>query len=445
MRAPVCEFARRYAESDPLRLHMPGHKGMGPMGVERLDLTEIEGADVLYAPQGILRESQENASRLFGSAKTLYSTEGSSLSIRAMLYLALLWGKERGRSPRILAARNVHRSFVSAAALLDVEVEWLFSECGTLLSCPLRAETVERTLSGMEELPVALYLTSPDYLGNIADLRALSEVCHRHGVLLLVDNAHGAYLHFLPEPSHPLDLGADLCCDSAHKTLSALTGTGYLHISKGAPALLSELAERAMALFASTSPSYLLLQSLDGLNSSLEGDYPRLLAAFAERTEALKRRLTAMGYTPVGQEPLKLTLDTKAYGYRGTDLARILSLSGIVCEFSDRDFLTAMLSPQIGEEGLRRLETALLEIPRRAPLWEPMPPMPHRPERALSIRDAMLCGGTVCAVEDSVGKILADAALSCPPAVPILVCGERITEEAARCFAYFGITHLRTV
>ena len=102
-----------------------------------------------------------------------------------------------------------------------------------------------------------MYVTSPDYLGGMQDVAALAEVCHRYGTLLAVDNAHGAYLRFLRPSRHPLDLGADLCCDSAHKTLSVLTGGAYLHIARTAPTSLAENAKEALALFGSTSPSYL--------------------------------------------------------------------------------------------------------------------------------------------------------------------------------------------
>jgi arginine/lysine/ornithine decarboxylase len=125
----------------------------------------------------------------------------------------------------------------------------------------------------MGRKPCAVYVTSPDYLGNQQDLAGLSAVCAARGIPLLVDNAHGAYLHFLPQPAHPLDLGATACCDSAHKTLPVLTGGAYLHIAKNAPERYARDAKRAMALFGSTSPSYLILQSLDRANAYLAGGY----------------------------------------------------------------------------------------------------------------------------------------------------------------------------
>ena len=228
MNTPICDFVRRYAESKTLRLHMPGHKGKGPLGIEQLDITEISGADSLYEASGIIAESEANASALFG-CPTFYSTEGSSQCIRAMLHLATC-----GRNRRIAAARNVHKTFLSAAALLDLQVDWLYPDSeGSYLACPITAETLENYFATCEEIPAAVYVTSPDYLGNLLYIDALAAVCHRYGSLLLVDNAHGAYLKFLPDSRHPMDLGADLCCDSAHKTLPVLTGGAYLHIRDG--------------------------------------------------------------------------------------------------------------------------------------------------------------------------------------------------------------------
>ena len=142
MTTPILDFVSRYSASQPLRLHMPGHKGRDLLGLEHADITEIPGADVLYHPSGIILESEQNAASLFGSYRTVYSTEGSSLPIRAMVYLTSLYGRRRGAQPRIAAGRNAHKVFITAAALLDVPVDWLYPENqGNLLSC----ETVSYT------------------------------------------------------------------------------------------------------------------------------------------------------------------------------------------------------------------------------------------------------------------------------------------------------------
>lgn len=445
METPICDFVYRYIESGMLRLHMPGHKGMLPFsGVDAAyDITEIAGADALYEASGIIGESERNAGALFG-ADTYYSTEGSSQCIRAMLYLALLHAAARGEDrPVVLAGRNAHSAFLSAAALLDFRIDWLYDSGKTgaqrYLSCVVGADDVEKHLTLLGARAAAVYLTSPDYLGVLSDIPAIAEVCRRHGVPLLVDNAHGAYLKFLPTARHPMDLGADLCCDSAHKTLPALTGAAYLHISAAAPEAFRKNAKQALALFGSTSPSYLILQSLDALNRLLSEGYRETLAAFAEKTAALKAALLSRGFALYGDEPLKLTLLPAARGLRGDEAAEWLRGRGIECEFADPDFLVMMLTPALGDAGLSRLFEALTEMPKKAPRTETPPRMPKRRPAPMSPRDALFAQRETVPAAESAGRILAVPTVGCPPAVPIVVSGERIDTDAVRCFAYYGI------
>ena len=433
MNTPICDFVRRYADSNTCRFHMPGHKGKGPLGIEHLDITEIHGADSLYEASGIIAESEANASALF-CCPTFYSTEGSSQCIRAMLHLATC-----GRNKRIAAGRNVHKTFLSAAALLDLQVDWLYPDMeGAYLACYITAESLDAYFATCEEIPAAVYVTSPDYLGNTLPIRDLAEVCHRHGCLLLVDNAHGAYLKFLPNSEFPMDLGADLCCDSAHKTLPVLTGGAYLHVRDET---LAKQAKDALALFGSTSPSYLILQSLDAANAMLaDPAYIRQLVALASQARGLRQRLTEKGINanPDCYEPLKITVYPQAYGYTGLQLADVLRKHRIECEFADPNFLVLMLTPAITDADLKRLEDVLTALPRRAPL-SLCPPQIGQPERVMSIRQAMLSLGETVSVEDSLGRILASPSVGCPPAVPIVVCGERIDETAIEVFRYYGI------
>ena len=149
MDTPILDFVRQYADSDTVRFHMPGHKGRNKLGCEQWDITEVKGADALYEAEGIIARSEENATALFGSQRTLYSTEGSSQCIRAMLYLAIT-NRRAGTAPVVVAARNVHKSFVYAAALLDIEVAWLWPEEETWhkIGC-----TYANQLALMEEYP----------------------------------------------------------------------------------------------------------------------------------------------------------------------------------------------------------------------------------------------------------------------------------------------------
>ncbi len=446
MKTPICDFLRAYDKSGMIRAHMPGHKGKSPdfsalLGAERFDLTEVNGADSLYEADGIIRESEANASELFG-AHTFYSAEGSSLSIRAMLYLSTTLSAcsrtENDKKPLVLAGRNAHKTFVSAAAMLDFDVEWLTGD-GSYLSCMIDAKALEAKLSSLDNKPVAVYVTSPDYLGNMLDIRSLAEVCHRHGALLLVDNAHGAYLKFSEPSRHPIDCGADMCCDSAHKTLPTLTGAAYLHISKALAPEYAQNAKRAMALFGSTSPSYLILASLDACNQFLADNAREAFAKTVKNIESLRERLTSRGYSFASHEPLKLTVEAKKHGYTGVELASLLRAQSIECEFCDSDYLVLMLSPFNSEAELQLIENALLAIPPRTPITD-TPPTIILPERVLSIREAMLSPCETIPVENACGRILANATVACPPAVPIIVGGERISDNTIAAFQYYSIT-----
>ena len=444
MNTPIVDFVRTYAESKKLRLHMPGHKGVLLTGCEGDDITEVAGADSLYEADGIIRESEKNASCLFG-CPTYYSTEGSSQCIRAMLYLTMLHAKEQGiKRPLILAGRNAHKTFLSAVGLLDLEVEWLYPEDeGGYLSCPVTSEGLTARLAELKaegKLPAAVYLTSPDYLGNVLDIEALSEVCRKHGVLLLVDNAHGAYLKFLSPSLHPMDLGADICCDSAHKTLPVLTGGAYLHIGAHLPLDLRAQVKQALALFGSTSPSYLILQSLDAANAVLAGkDFTPSLMETAQRVEACRVKLMAHGINAMqGDEPLKLTLYPQLYGYTGTEVAEHLRKHNIECEFADPNYVVLMVTPAITEADLTHLTEVLLSLSRREALAL-CPPLLTHPKRAMSVREALLSPAETLPVSECLGRVVAAATVGCPPAVPIVVSGEIIDESAMKCFKYYDI------
>lgn len=442
MSTPICDFVRRYRNSDAVRLHMPGHKGKPLLGFEPWDITEIDGADELFTADGIIAESEAQAGTLFG-AHTVYSTGGSTLCIQTMLHLTALYAASKGKRPRILAARNAHKAFVNAAALLDIDVRWLYPETdGGYVSCPVTAQQVTQALAEQPSI-TAVYLTSPDYLGNMQDIQGIAEVCHRANVLLLVDNAHGAYLKFLPQPRHPMDLGADMCCDSAHKTLGVITGGAYLHISRTAPALLARQAKASMALFGSSSPSYLILQSLDAANDRMEA-FSRQLAEFLPVVDGLKARLAAHGYGLAGEEPLKLTLCPKSFGYTGTEIAGILERHGMYPEFYDPDHVVLMLTPYNDTDELNRLEMVLCGLPRKAPVTA-VPPSAPRPVPVRTPRQAILSESETLPIAQCLNRVSAAAAISCPPAIPLAVCGERIDRQVLDCFWYYGITHCAVV
>lgn len=513
MKTPVADFLNKYCSPDThnIRFHMPGHKGRCPADLEfqtdsgkksislgeKYDITEISGADSLYEADGIIAESERNASELFGTTATFYSTEGSSQCIRAMLWLAVTTRRENrnGKTPVIVAARNVHKSFVYAAALIGFEIEWLLpavsgssSESYSLCACDISADALDQKLSSLPCPPAAVYITSPNYLGGMTDIRSLANVCHRHGTILAVDNAHGAYLHFLkPRGLHPIDLGADICCDSAHKTLPVLTGGAYLHIgsrekpdsdSAGNACFSDRInkmiddARNALALFGSTSPSYLTLASLDLCNACLASDgwYFTALPDFVSRLDGLRSNLAAAGYKIYPSDPLRITVCASGGAVFGSGfaLADFLRAHGIECEYADADFTVLMLTPLNTEPELCKLEAVLLSAASEtSEAFEDLRSVPDIvsvsasgsvpdvgsgansnaiiPDRVLSVREAFFMPHERIPVSEAIGRICGAPAVSCPPAIPIVISGERISAEAIGVFRHYGINEVEVI
>ncbi|WP_337525715.1 aminotransferase class I/II-fold pyridoxal phosphate-dependent enzyme [Holdemanella sp.] len=440
MKTPIVSFLKSYQEKSPVRMHMPGHKGAGILGFEGMDLTEIYGADELFAAEGIIKESEQNASSLFG-CPTYYSTQGSTLCIQTMCTILCQDAKSKGKKPKILAGRNAHRSFIHAAALLDFEIEWLYGN-SDYLSCKIHAEDLEKAI--IESLPTAVYLTNPDYLGNLLDIQSLASVCKKHNVLLAIDNAHGAYLRFLEPSLHPIDLGADLCCDSAHKTLPVLTGGAYLHLSESLNQVWKNDVKHFMEYFSSTSPSYLIMASLDATNEVLDTTFKKSLSECIQRVDGLKNTLIQHGYTILFGEPMKITISTKEFGYTGNEIANLLMECDIYPEFYDSDYIVLMPSPYNTKDDLKRLETCLCGIERK-PLLINKPPKLEQSKKAMNVRQALFSSSITLDVSKSLGQVCSSVTVSCPPAILPVIPGEVISESSIEVMKYYGIETVRVV
>ena len=442
MKTPIVDFVKKYAESETVRFHMPGHKGRGFLGCEAFDITEVKGADALYEATGIIAESEKNATELFESGRTVYSTEGSSQCIRAMLYLLKNLAAERKSNPYILAGRNAHKAFLYGLALVDMDVEWLWPEkSDSICSCNITAMQIEEWLNNCEDLLVAVYLTSPDYLGNMLDIKKIADVCHRYGVLLAVDNAHGAYLKFLEESRHPLDMGADICCDSAHKTLPVLTGGAYLHISKDAPEALKRNVKSAMALFGSTSPSYLTMASLDMCNKYLSEGYRSTLVAAVDKVKQACESLKKAAWEAECNEPLKITI-RRNFVLSGFEMAERLRKRNIECEYADRDFLVLMVTPENVNDLEKVVEALGVNTSCKC---EASRLKAYKGRKVLSVRQALFSDHESISVAEAIGRVCAAPLVSCPPAIPIVSSGEIIEAEAVELFKYYGINEVDVV
>ena len=440
MKTPIVSFLKSYQEKSPVRMHMPGHKGAGILGFEEMDLTEIYGADELFAAEGIIKESEQNASSLFG-CPTYYSTQGSTLCIQTMCTILCQDAKSKGKKPKILAGRNAHRSFIHAAALLDFDIEWLYGN-SDYLSCKIHAEDLEKAI--IESHPTAVYLTNPDYLGNLLDIKSLASVCKKHNVLLAIDNAHGAYLRFLEPSLHPIDLGADLCCDSAHKTLPVLTGGAYLHLSESLNQVWKNDVKHFMEYFSSTSPSYLIMASLDATNEVLDTTFKKSLSECIQRVDGLKNTLIQHGYTILSGEPMKITISTKEFGYTGNEIANLLMECDIYPEFYDSDYIVLMPSPYNTKDDLKRLETCLCGIERK-PILINKPPKLEQSKKAMNVRQALFSSSITLDVSKSLGQVCSSVTVSCPPAILPVIPGEVISESSIEVMKYYGIETVRVV
>lgn len=458
MRTPIYDFLTEYQNKNRIRFHMPGHKGRGPEElryVSPFDITEITGADFLFSTSdnGIINESEKNASQLFNSALTVYSTEGSTLAIKAMIFLAV-----KGKRKKILAARNVHKSFISACALIDIDVDWLYPEkkLNSVCTMSLSASALEKALSEYKpnELPSAVYVTSPDYLGNMLDIKSLSGVCKNYDIPLLVDNAHGSYLNFLTENTHPIHLGADMCCDSAHKTLPCLTGGAYLHISKNTRDEFKNKAvvKEAMQIFATTSPSYLILESLDLCNRILsDKEYLKRFDKICKRVKKLKTEIKSIGFEVIDKsdtEPLKLVLLSNKMGMSGKELLGALEKRGIVCEYADISAVVLMISPENNEDDFNSLLSALKDIKdfsnTSCSLSDDLICI-EKTKKKMSIREALFSKSETVPIDKALGRICSLSVSICPPCIPLVISGEVFDRNTINLLKKYSIFSVNVV
>lgn len=439
MKTPVYDFLRGCKAEDALRLHMPGHKGKGIReefsDICSFDITEIDGAGDLFSSEGIIAESEKNAAALFQTAGTFYSAGGSTLCIQTMLNLK---SREGGR---VLAARDCHKAFLNAAALLGLCIDWVYPRYageGELFGGYALAD-FEAALSAKSYDFV--YITTVNYYGYIIDTADIAALCRRYGTVLLCDNAHGAHLAFAEEFVHPIAAGADFCCDSAHKTLPALTGAAYLHLKEEhSPRVVKD----AMSIFGTTSPPYPIIASLDILNAFLEKECRARLGELVFALDEMKYRLSGR-WRFCGDDPLHITIYSALSGLRGIVLAEILRENHICCEYSDDFCVILLFSATNTPEDVFMLERALERVRNPRIRLETMPYIFGKYPAVMPPRDVLFAQGTEVSPADAVGKICARSVIPCPPAFPLIAAGELVTEECAALLDKFGVRTIKII
>ena len=418
MKTPVYSQLLKHKTLDYSPFHTPGHKNnFFPKDLIELDFTELPDTDALYEAEGIILETEKNLAKLFSAKRSVISSGGCTLAIQTMLRLA----SQKGN--KILFARNIHRSAVNACALLGIIPKWIMpkSENG-LFTGRISAEDVEREFLNDSEIS-ALYVTSPDYYGELTDIKALSKICRKYDRLLLVDNAHGSHLAFLKENQHPIHLGADMSACSLHKTLPVLTGGAVLNI--GNPEF-SENAKNAMSLFGSTSPSYPIMASIDiCCDYMLNGNGISEYRKSEERIANIKTLAKDNGIIqPNGScDPVRICINTNGI----KNQIDFFHSYKIEPEFCDGQNAVFICTPFNTEKDFQRLETAISDI-KAIPQNQQYISF-ELPETRLTPREAVLAKTEKISVEDSLGRISAESACPCPPGIPVIMPGEVINKN----------------
>lgn len=345
---------------------------------------------------------------------------------------------------KILAGRLIHKSAVNAMALLGLEPIWVWNRQSVKESLPGRVmpEDVARALKENSDI-CGVYITSPDYYGVISDIEGIVNAAKPYNVPVIVDNAHGAHLRFVGEKLHPLDCGAAMSADSAHKTLPVLTGGAWLNINDRA---YVPHAKNAMALFGSTSPSYLTMLSLDECRVWLEKEGEMAFAELTRRVGDLRRAAVKKGCgIPEGVcDPARLSVETGRIGLTGEQAAEFFRENGVEPEYADDRWVVFIPSPFNTAEDFEKLSRAIsaLQVGEPLPQTEFLPPAPPK---VMPLRDAVLSETQWAPLLQAENRIAAETACPCPPGIPMVMPGERLTAEVIGFLSNYGISHIKVV
>lgn len=464
--APLYEAVVKYAESGCSAWHTPGHKmGLGAdsrlktLITERGLRGEVSLADELddpFAPAGAIALAQQAAARYFGARETVFSVSGTTGAIHMMILASLAPGDI------VLVSRGVHRSVMGGLVLAGAVPVYIEPEYDEEAELVLNI-TPEAVQAAVKKYPTAkaLLLVSPNYYGIAADLIRIADILHRAGMLLLVDEAHGAHLSGLRKPREKnaggragipqpaTQSGADLVAQSTHKLLGSLTQTSMLHIGAEAPYDMAERVYRAYGITQTTSPDYLLLASLDIARAQLEEQGELALSRVCELTGELRQKVEALPGLSVyslpenwqknfTQDTLKLAVDVSRLGITGPEAWSYLREKCLMQpELSDARRVLFIISYADGEDSLARLYRALTALSEEYRNKErkqgtKIPRLPKSPEGVppMTPRDAYFAPAVTMEIDRAVGQTAAEAPMFYPPGIPVFYPGEIITAEA---------------
>lgn len=433
---------KAYSDTDYYGFHMPGHKrnqirfGEGlPYGI---DITEIEGFDDLHHADGIIKEAQQEAARLYGAEETKFLVNGSTAGILS----AVLGCTKKG--DQILVARNCHKSVYHAIFLNELEPVYLWPGFSRQfqLNTEISVSAVKAALTKHSRIK-AVVIVSPTYDGVVSDIESIAEAVHERGIPLIVDEAHGAHFGFHPYfPENALKKGADVVIHSLHKTLPSLTQTALLHMR--GEYIDKRRISSYLDMLQSSSPSYILMASIHECIRMLREEKEQLFEPYVRNLDILRKNLQNLKHLKLVQtehyDRSKLVISVRHTDMSGRELYReLLEKYHLQMEMAAGSYVLAMTSPGDTQEGFARLEQALFELDAAAKLREnvqegDIAKLPENPVICTSAK-AALCGAketTYLPVEKSEGMISLEYAYLYPPGCPMIVPGERISRECIK-------------
>lgn len=445
-RMPFVEALEAYRKEKMIPFHTPGHKiGKGAPSymtsiMEQalpLDLGVMYALDDLFEPESYMKEAQELSAELYGAGSTFFSVNGTTACIQAMIMANV------GPNDSILLPREVHRSVLGGLILsgsAPIYMESLYSEEEEISLGPTK-ETVYRAIAEHPNAK-ALFLIHPSYYGVAGDIEPMIRYGHEKGLVVLVDEAHGAHLRFSKElPKQALDCGADCVAQSTHKLLGSLTQTSMLHCHKAYQGV--EKIQKAMSLVQSTSPNYLLLASLDAARHQMYATGEEQVAKAVERSRELRRRLRQIdGIRCFGKEieaypsvaaldETKVTIDFSSCGLSGKEAEWLLRKRHIEVELVHGNHVLALITIGDTKESVDALYDACVYVStqkkgkKRVHQELPLP----KPVTVCTPREAWLGPKISVPRHASLGRICAETITYYPPGIPIIGPGEQITED----------------
>ena len=465
--ATIYEKLKAYSDSDYYGFHMPGHKRKMHMSWDAnpytVDITEIEGFDDLHHAEGILKEAQERAARIYHADETHFLVNGSTVGI-----LSAIAGVTN-KGDQILVARNCHKSVYHAIYMNELNPVYLYPRFDSelQLNIEISAEDVRRALNRYPQIR-AVMIVSPTYDGIVSDVAEIAKAAHEKGLPLIVDEAHGAHFGFDPYfPKSANIYGADLVINSLHKTLPALTQTALLHVNGNM--VNRRKVKQYLDMLQTSSPSYILMASIDACIGMLEETlethsdarsdykYKNIFSEYANRIEALRKDLKRLKYLKIIQtdntdryDRSKFVISVKHAPMSSHELYEILlHRYHLQMEMLAGTYVLAMTTVGDTQEGLDRLRDALLEIDkeidtrqgRPAAIETDLPLSGRQPalEKVWTIAEAVNRRDKIQkrSFEDSIGCISVEYAYLYPPGSPLIVPGERITKEAVEILHWY--------